>query len=97
MSFCVKCKEKFFQFHNVDGDRNYLYNSFSLSAVIEGNIGLEVIFDMIYRFLTLMLYLLILLKAHRNLMKALCQDISSKDSRAREICDRFGNKDIIED
>ena len=97
MSFYLKYKGKVFEFHDVDGDGNCLHNSLSLSAVIDGNTGPEVIFDMIYRIFALILYLLILLKARRNLMKALRQDISGENGRAREIYDRFGNEDTIED
>ena len=90
-------KEEVFQFHHVDSDGNCLYISLSLSAIIDSNTRPEVIFDMIYHFFTLMLYLLILLKACCNLMKALCQGISSEDGRTRERYDRFRNKDTIED
>ena len=85
MSLYIKYKENFFQFHHADGNRNCIYNSLYLSAAIDGNIGPEIIFDMIYYLATLSSYLLFifvlsfyyniaftfLLKAHHNLMKAL--------------------------
>ena len=88
----IKFKGSLYDFHDVEGDGNCLFNSLSISSHIKGDTGPEV-----SSFILLMYVSLTPIKVCRLLIEAIRADINTETGKARDIYKRFGNTNTIED